>query len=223
MQEAVLGKLSFVAGLFGAALFVGLGSQGASADVIVGAQADIFLAGLTSVPTGFPANSQAPGQGAGILPVSVAVYAGESLNLAAFGTVSCCFGGSPINGPGGGGLGGGTSISGYGNVGSYTSNTQLELLGVFGGPGLTSPWTVFAIGGSYSGIVPTGATTLYLGFADANGFSGSPGYYNDNTGYLTVAGVSAVPEPSTWAMMILGFAGIGAMTYRRRKIALPAA
>jgi PEP-CTERM motif len=26
-----------------------------------------------------------------------------------------------------------------------------------------------------------------------------------------------VPEPSTWAMMILGFAGIGAMTYRRRK------
>jgi hypothetical protein len=29
--------------------------------------------------------------------------------------------------------------------------------------------------------------------------------------------VAAVPEPSTWAMMILGFAGIGAMAYRRRK------
>jgi hypothetical protein len=28
---------------------------------------------------------------------------------------------------------------------------------------------------------------------------------------------SAVPEPSTWAMMILGLVGIGAMTYRRRK------
>jgi hypothetical protein len=28
--------------------------------------------------------------------------------------------------------------------------------------------------------------------------------------------VSAVPEPSTWAMMILGFAGVGFMTYRRR-------
>ena len=26
----------------------------------------------------------------------------------------------------------------------------------------------------------------------------------------------AVPEPSTWAMMILGFAGVGAMAYRRR-------
>jgi hypothetical protein len=30
---------------------------------------------------------------------------------------------------------------------------------------------------------------------------------------------AAVPEPSTWAMMILGFAGIGAMTFRRRKSA----
>jgi hypothetical protein len=29
-------------------------------------------------------------------------------------------------------------------------------------------------------------------------------------------GVAAVPEPSTWAMMILGFAGIGFMAYRRK-------
>ncbi len=28
--------------------------------------------------------------------------------------------------------------------------------------------------------------------------------------------ISAVPEPSTWAMMILGFAGIGFMAYRRK-------
>jgi len=28
--------------------------------------------------------------------------------------------------------------------------------------------------------------------------------------------VSAVPEPSTWAMLILGFAGIGFMAYRRK-------
>lgn len=27
---------------------------------------------------------------------------------------------------------------------------------------------------------------------------------------------AAVPEPSTWAMLILGFAGVGVMTYRRR-------
>jgi hypothetical protein len=34
---------------------------------------------------------------------------------------------------------------------------------------------------------------------------------------------AAVPEPSTWAMMILGFAGIGALAYRRRKSAMLAA
>lgn len=32
----------------------------------------------------------------------------------------------------------------------------------------------------------------------------------------TFSNISAVPEPSTWAMLILGFAGIGFMAYRRR-------
>ena len=37
-------------------------------------------------------------------------------------------------------------------------------------------------------------------------------------------GVTAVPEPSTWAMMILGFCGVGFMAYRRKdKLALSAA
>jgi len=35
-----------------------------------------------------------------------------------------------------------------------------------------------------------------------------------NTG--VVGAVAAVPEPSTWAMMILGFMGVGFMAYRRR-------
>ena len=29
--------------------------------------------------------------------------------------------------------------------------------------------------------------------------------------------VAAVPEPTTWAMMLLGFAGIGFMAYRSKK------
>jgi hypothetical protein len=33
---------------------------------------------------------------------------------------------------------------------------------------------------------------------------------------LDAVSVSAVPEPSTWAMMILGFAGVGFMAYRRK-------
>ncbi len=40
----------------------------------------------------------------------------------------------------------------------------------------------------------------------------SPNY--NNAGQWGVA--SAVPEPSTWAMMILGFAGIGFMAYRQK-------
>jgi hypothetical protein len=35
--------------------------------------------------------------------------------------------------------------------------------------------------------------------------------------------VNAVPEPSTWAMMLIGFAGVGFMTYRRKKRAASAA
>ncbi|SDJ61090.1 MULTISPECIES: PEPxxWA-CTERM sorting domain-containing protein [Bradyrhizobium] len=37
------------------------------------------------------------------------------------------------------------------------------------------------------------------------------------TDYRSSPNVSDVPEPSTWAMMILGFAGVGFMAYRRRK------
>jgi hypothetical protein len=36
---------------------------------------------------------------------------------------------------------------------------------------------------------------------------------------FSLTGVGAVPEPSTWAMMILGFAGIGFMAYRRKNVA----
>jgi hypothetical protein len=38
--------------------------------------------------------------------------------------------------------------------------------------------------------------------------------------YGFTAGVTATPEPSTWAMMILGFAGVSFMAYRRRNSAL---
>jgi hypothetical protein len=64
----------------------------------------------------------------------------------------------------------------------------------------------FEIGTSFSG--PANATgELKLYYWDSN--------FGDNTQFVT-AQISAVPEPSTWAMMILGFAGVGFLAYRRR-------
>ena len=51
-------------------------------------------------------------------------------------------------------------------------------------------------------------TRLIKQSVDANGFVTS--------GVEITLSIAAVPEPSTWAMMILGFAGIGFMAYRRR-------
>jgi PEP-CTERM motif len=56
------------------------------------------------------------------------------------------------------------------------------------------------------------APPAYLATSNIGGFDG------------VTYGVAAVPEPSTWAMMILGFAGVGFMAYRRKsKLALMAA
>nr|WP_312014515.1 PEPxxWA-CTERM sorting domain-containing protein [Bradyrhizobium sp. AUGA SZCCT0283] len=68
----------------------------------------------------------------------------------------------------------------------------------------------FAIGTHFSG--PANATgELKFYYWDSNNW--------DNTQFVT-ATISAVPEPSTWAMMILGFAGIGFLAYRRRNQAV---
>ena len=55
-------------------------------------------------------------------------------------------------------------------------------------------------------VLGTGSDTLQ--FISAN----DPGYT-----YLDNVSLTAVPEPSTWAMMILGFAGLGFAGYRKTK------
>jgi hypothetical protein len=58
----------------------------------------------------------------------------------------------------------------------------------------------------------------FLGTAQSAVFGGMAnriGFDNITLGDGTPS-VGAIPEPSTWAMMILGFAGVGFMTYRRR-------
>jgi hypothetical protein len=207
------------------ALFGAVVSTVASAstiDVTVSSQADIFLAGQSSVPTNFPFNSGTSGLGAGQLPTAISITGSGQLFLSASGTVSCCLGGSPTNGPGGGGLGGSTNISAYGNVAAYSDPVQFQLVGLFGGPGLTKPWSVFDVGAGADISIPSGATTLYLGLADALGFDDVPGYYNDNTGSFSVLVIGpnadlATPLPTTWTLMLIGLVGIGFVAYHGRR------
>ncbi len=58
-------------------------------------------------------------------------------------------------------------------------------------------------------IIDSGLFTLSV-----NNLSISGGHSADLTG--TITAVAAVPEPATWAMMILGFMGVGFMAYRRK-------
>jgi hypothetical protein len=60
--------------------------------------------------------------------------------------------------------------------------------------------------------------TIELRLSQSFGYSvaGGPAAYGANRlGAFTLT--AAVPEPQTWAMMLLGFAGIGFMAYRRKQ------
>jgi hypothetical protein len=75
------------------------------------------------------------------------------------------------------------------NVGGLSADPRINYLGI-------------ATVDSSSLAFPSGTTTLF-----ENGFFGGN----------VILGVSAVPEPSTWAMMLLGFCGVGFMAYRRKQ------
>jgi hypothetical protein len=135
-----------------------------------------------------------------------------------------------------------SSLSGTSNiplVGVFVSSdpsgnpAPAALSFVAGSPTSISPLLnqVFYIGDGRSGYndaggtlptftAPSAATMLYLGVIDANGFHADTGYYADNKGSFDVdvmlSVTAGVPELSTWAMMLLGFVGVGLMSYRRR-------
>jgi hypothetical protein len=112
------------------------------------------------------------------------------------------------------------------NPGSFT-NTHSVL--TITGPGGSSPYNLQLIPDNTPLGGPLYQNSENLGFA----FLGGPINFNPNVsgiytfdlklfsssdqqlGDVSIQ-VNAVPEPSTWAMLILGFAGIGFMAYRRK-------
>jgi hypothetical protein len=109
-----------------------------------------------------------------------------------------------------------------------TYSVSFDLAGSQGGAGNIDPSShttkiEFSIGGVTQELTldPTAPFTTYtflftttgegaLTFRDLAGGNNNVGNILDNVT------VSAVPEPSTWAMMILGFLGVGFMAYRRK-------
>ena len=167
--------------------------------VTVAANANIFGAGSTTPP-------QPGGGGGGSLPPVVNVPARALFVTFSHVTGSVtCGRGCSFSGPAGG-TNFSSDVTAYGSIsGVSVSGKEMFLVGVFLGDALpaTAPPTdtltpapdlgqVFYIGDGVNGItgeprtfvIPSGATRLFLGFADANGFQNPPGYYADNKGSL---------------------------------------
>jgi hypothetical protein len=95
-----------------------------------------------------------------------------------------------------------------------TFSNGINLTADNGLPGAHGPIDFTLTGITEANFVPNSLGHIFaadLGITAAAGFDPA---FTGKTGAVT--GVSAVPEPSTWAMMILGFMGVGFMAYRRR-------
>jgi hypothetical protein len=91
---------------------------------------------------------------------------------------------------------------------SFTSLAPALNQVFFIGDGLTGDGT----GTTQQFQIPTGATRLFLGLADAPGYHGDPGGYDDNVGQFN-ASFAIVPEPS-----VLGLVAIGTTLAALRRI-----
>jgi hypothetical protein len=112
-------------------------------------------------------------------------------------------------------IGGQTAFAVTGITGTLNGSAILPAVGTIGAYYTTGPY--FLDG---SGINISNTAGLNVNFFDQS----NNGLYRVNvmnqliTGYVTAtSSVASVPEPSTWAMMILGFVGVGFMAYQHKK------
>jgi hypothetical protein len=131
-------------------------------------------------------------------------------------------------------------LSGFPQGGSSEITTPVGMVTVGSGPiavQLVLDVTSFAeLGGQANlcgpdgcGVGSSGHVDGAIDFSNTLTFALSGSVFNLPSGYavnsmeanivdnLFVGGARGVPEPSTWAMMLLGFAGLGFAAFRRRK------
>lgn len=92
------------------------------------------------------------------------------------------------------------------------TNAPGDIVSVLYGPGADNlngnpnPWT------SYSSKLTLGAGSYQIRFAETD----NQFYFQQGVDNVSVT--TSVPEPAAWAMMLVGFAGLGAIVRRRRAI-----
>jgi PEP-CTERM motif-containing protein len=111
-------------------------------------------------------------------------------------------------------------------LGLNNFHTQFTYGGGYNIPAQPDQWFASFFNSGFPGVANFGSGQSGTISFTVNGDIGNNlnyGYYIQNaytaTEHFTAVGttnVGAVPEPSTWAMMILGFAGVGFAAYRRR-------
>jgi hypothetical protein len=96
----------------------------------------------------------------------------------------------------------------------------IEALGAQGGSGtafggygaLAAGEFALSVGTRLEIVVGGAGSGVFFGVTNASGGGGGGGSFVWETG--------AVPEPSTWAMILMGFAGLGYAAHRRSKQAI---
>ena len=200
-----------IAGVAAAVILMRGGETGGgeTKNVELPATADIYLVGASD-------EIEAQLSDPGTRPVSIDVAgAGKVTFPSVEGDVSACSGCEPETPDGGNMSFGSTGITAFNGIAGVSfADRTLFVVGVFVGddqptqpddavvdlsdaddkptqePALGEPFFVgdgeTADGDAQEVVVPDDATTLYLGFADAYGFYGTPGAYGDNSGTVDI-------------------------------------
>ncbi len=104
----------------------------------------------------------------------------------------------------------------YGALGGGSQQLQFEIIT----GGTVQTLTAFAnnnLNNTFQTLTGTftASSSTTIRFGDLGGLANTQA--NNVDFVLDNVSITAVPEPSTWAMMIMGFAGVGFMTYRRSR------